>query len=182
MKTLKLCFSFLLLSMFSCAFAQSFYYTGVMADGLVIQMELELNQGKLTGHYYYDSVGIPLRLEGSLDNNQVRLEEYDDSSSPSQQTGVFTGQLSNDATDFADTFTGQWLNSYGSSFSFSLKKVAEYVDLSLTQGRIETRSVYPFFMKPALPINAFLQNDFLQRQIDFLQEGHATCLQLEATS
>lgn len=153
-------------------FTQSFYYTGIMGDGLAIQMELAFNGGQITGHYYYDAVGTPIRLEGSLDDTVVRLEEYVDTTDGTQLTGTFSGELLSSPESFATNLTGEWLNPYGNVFSFSLEKVAEYVDIDITQGRIETKSSYPYFSQAyAAILNTFSQDDFMQRQISFLREG-----------
>ena len=169
----KLILVIFIIFVFTFSSGQSFYYAGIMGDGLAIQMKLTLDGQKVSGHYYYDQVGIPLRLEGKLEeDNRIRLEEYAEDINSSQLTGTFNGSLSSSMTEFGDTFTGEWVNNYGNLFSFSLKKIAEYVDFDLTQNRIETSSRYPYFIAPhTSTLNNLLQDDFIQRQTDFLHEG-----------
>ncbi|MCA9838025.1 MAG: DUF3298 and DUF4163 domain-containing protein [Trueperaceae bacterium] len=159
---------FLLLS--SLSLAESYYYRGIMGDGLPIQMQLELNDTEIYGSYYYDAYGIPIELRGSLEGARVNLAEFSQEEGETVQTGSFSGSFTD--SDFGQHFTGEWVNSYGNLFNFSLEKVADYVSVEVKQAQIEASNTYPYFTISRLePINQLLQETFLQRQFDFVREG-----------
>ncbi len=151
--------------------AERYYFTGIIGDGLSFQMQLDIDGQKVSGHYYYDMIGEPIRLEGLRDSaERLTLREYIADSGES--SGLFQGNLSSSLTDYADTFTGEWISLQGNVFNFRLNKVAEFVHFSIEQNRIQIKSTYPFFTSPTLQVvNQALQETFIQRQTDFLRQG-----------
>lgn len=59
------------------------------SQSLPIRMYLKSSGGKVAGYYLYEKIGQPLRLEGSLEQNRLKLREY----SGQQFTGTFDGRL-----------------------------------------------------------------------------------------
>ena len=162
------CFCLLL----STGLAQSYYFRGIMGDGLAIQMQLDFQANNVTGTYYYDSNGLPISLIGSLDGSKLSLEEYQQLGDERDIRGTFLGYLSDSENDFIKRFSGEWVNPYGNLFQFSLNKIADYVSIDIEQDRISLHSRYPYFVDFRLePINRLLQETFIQRQFDFLHEG-----------
>ncbi len=156
----------------SLSFAQSAYFTGIISDGFPIQMELEFSDTKITGSYYYESVGVTLELYGAIENANIRLEEYNQQDSVAQLTGTFSGTLSTNDTSQNEQFSGTWASAYGNAFPFILSKFADYVDISIRQGRIKTTNRYPYFVRPNHTVlNDYLQNTFIERQLNFFREG-----------
>lgn len=163
---------FLLFLLASGVHADAFYYRGIMGDGLAVQMYLNIEDELATGSYYYDGVGIPLRLTGSFSGGLLSLDEYSEEQGESLLTGKLLGRFSESATDFFETISGEWVNPYANLFSFSLVKIAEFVTIDIEQSRIKASSSYPFFIQDSLePVNRLLQETFIERQIDFLREG-----------
>lgn len=158
-------------------FAQSYYYRGIMGDGLPMQMQLQVKDNSITGSYFYDSYGIPISLTGRLEGAKVTLEEFQEIDGKQELNGTFSGFFSDSATDYAQSFTGEWVNPYGNLFQFSLNKIADYVSIDIEQARISLHSSYPYFVSPQLePVNRLLQETFIQRQFDFLREGQDTLI------
>ena len=163
------------------AFAERFYYLGTVGEQGV-QVELNLEGESATGHYYYDRVGVPLDLTGTVDGEgNVALREFTQAGSPlgQQLTGTFTGKLSASPNDYGSSFQGGWESPDGEVRPFELTRVAEYVELNLGQGRIEARADYPFFLTPLDALNRRLQTDVLTSSFDFVQEGQSYLLEGE---
>lgn len=53
-------------------------YTGAIDGNLSIHMRLTINEGKVTGSYYYDNIKTDIVLKGKVDGSQIRIDEYDD--------------------------------------------------------------------------------------------------------
>ncbi len=135
-------------------------------------MELEFSDAQITGSYYYESVGAILELQGAITNGAIRLEEYSEANEIAQLTGTFSGVLTTNEQNQNEQFTGTWANAYGNAFPFILNKLADYVDISMRQGRIHTTNRYPYFVRPGhAALNDYLQNTFIERQLDFFREG-----------
>lgn len=163
---------FICLFLLSLGFAQSAYFTGIISDGFPIQMELEFRDSAITGSYYYESVGATLELDGGISNGSIRLEEYSQANAIAQLTGTFSGILAINEESHIEQFTGTWANAYGNAFPFILNKFADYVDISMRQGGINTTNRYPYFLRPShAALNDYLQNTFIERQLDFFREG-----------
>ena len=77
---------------------------GTIGDGIPVTMDLIREDTTLTGTYYYDKIGMPLNLYGSVkgDEMKFRLRE---SNAQYDETGTFEGKFSN-----AATIEGTWTN------------------------------------------------------------------------
>ncbi len=104
-----------------------YYYTGMLGDGLAIQMELVMDSSGVTGSYMYDKIGTPLSLTGSVDTETsiITLVEQDDKGN---RTGTFAGKLESEGTNYAKTIEGKWMKAGGKDkIPFKLNKVAYYI-------------------------------------------------------
>ena len=93
----------------------SYHFTGTIAGSPVV-MNLQNNEGHLSGSYYYSKFGpkSTLQLEGDMDfDGHIYMTEYN--VSKGIESGYLDGYLNEDG-DFSGTFT----NSKGNSYSFSL--------------------------------------------------------------
>ena len=74
---------------------------------LSIQMRLRREGDRLTGSYFYETVGKDLSLRGTVDAaGNFQLQEFDAAGAP---TGLFKGQWKGpDCEDCVDTLTGKW--------------------------------------------------------------------------
>lgn len=77
---------------------------GTIGDGIPVTMDLIREDTTLSGTYYYDKIGMPLNLYGSVkgDEMKFRLRE---SNAQYEETGTFEGKFSN-----ASTIEGTWTN------------------------------------------------------------------------
>jgi Protein of unknown function (DUF3298)/Deacetylase PdaC len=145
---------FLTLFVFVISFAvaqdagfERFFYLGTVGEDAV-QLELTLNGTETTGNYFYKLIGAPIELRGSqtgdpTDTGQLyTLEELDENG---KAVATFKGELSSDALEFGNTFTGQWSGNNGVTLPFKLERVAEFAEVSFKQNRIESSVVYPVF-------------------------------------
>lgn len=80
---------------------------------LAIQMRLRREGDKLTGSYFYETVGKDLSLRGTIDAaGNFQLQEFD---AAGAQTGLFKGKWGGPTCeDCADTLTGKWTRPDGS--------------------------------------------------------------------
>jgi peptidoglycan-N-acetylmuramic acid deacetylase PdaC-like protein/uncharacterized protein DUF3298 len=152
-----------------------YYFIGTVGSGNKVQMELIIDSDDVTGSYYYDKKGIPLRLSGTYNakNERIKLEEKGDKG---LVTGIFSGKLSSEGLDSAKTIEGEWSNRAGDkTLPFKLTKVADFVKTTVSGGpKIESSLLYPKFLSndPALKtINAELSNNFKTEQDKFLRES-----------
>jgi hypothetical protein len=157
-----------------------FYYLGTIGDSLTVQMDLRIEGERVTGSYFYNRVGQPLDLEGTIDQEgRVVIAEYTrpDTLLGRQLTGVFDGVLSQGPNDYGSSLSGSWSRVSGEPYPFELTKVAEYVQVSMRQSRIAALSTHPFFTDAALaPLNLRFQEETLQGQFDFFSEGQQQAL------
>lgn len=157
-----------------------FYYLGTIGDSLTVQMDLQIEGERVTGSYFYNRVGQPLDLEGTIDQDgNITLQEFTrpDTLLGRQLTGTFEGTLSLDLTDYGSSFAGKWSRVSGELYPFELTKVAEYVRVSVAQSRISAISVHPFFIDKTLAsLNQRFQEETLQGQFDFFTEGQQYAL------
>ncbi len=159
------------------ASAQRFYYLGTVGDRPV-QLELSVSSPSARGHYYYDAVGLPLDLEGTVTpEGEVHLHEYTQAVTTlgRQRTGRFEGTLTSDAT-FGQGFSGTWRSPSGDALPFELDKVAEYADITFEQNRIAAAASYPVFGVPFGTPATRLQSDLINSLFDFVQEGQEAWL------
>jgi hypothetical protein len=81
------------------------YFTGSIGSTLGLQMKLVREGEKLTGSYFYQKVGTPIILSGTIDKGgNVVLDEFD---SGGHQTGVFKGVWSEDENGLI-AIAGNW--------------------------------------------------------------------------
>jgi len=74
---------------------------------LAIQMRLRREGEKLTGAYFYETIGKDLSLRGTIDaSGNFQLQEFD---AAGAQTGVFKGQWKGpQCDDCGESLTGKW--------------------------------------------------------------------------
>jgi hypothetical protein len=88
-------------------------FTGTINKTIRIRMTLRQDEQMLTGSYYYEKVGKDIVLNGSVNEQQVVINEFDDGGKP---TGVFKGRFVT-----SDSIEGVWTSADGAkSFPFSL--------------------------------------------------------------
>jgi hypothetical protein len=143
------------------------YYTGTLGKRIAIQMDISVTGEKVSGHYYYDTVGIPLSLSGNL----AKIEEREPKN---RVTGVFRGTLA----PREKIFEGKWSTPNGKKrLPFKLTKVAEYIFSTIRLGEsLEVFSVYPHFLSvsPAWQqINEAVEKSIKKNQTNFLAEEKA---------
>lgn len=144
-----------------------YYYTGTIGKKIAIQMDIQIQGQKVSGWYYYDTIGVPFSLSGTLNE----IEERD---SKNRKTGSFRGTL----TPLGKTFDGRWLSPNGKKrLPFKLTKVAEYIFSNTRQGEsLEVSAVYPHFLSqsPAWQkINSALEKSIREEHTNFMVEGQA---------
>jgi len=144
-----------------------YYYTGTINKTHSIQMDIQVKGKTVSGHYYYNSLGVPLSLNGSRSD----IEERDPKN---RYTGKFNGKV--DVPH--KTFEGEWSKPDGKKqLPFKLNKVAEYLLSSTRQGEtLEVSLSYPYFLSdsPAWrQINDALVKSIKQYPIEFIYEARA---------
>jgi hypothetical protein len=92
-----------------------FYFSGMIATSLPVEMTLTRDGDRLTGTYFYPKVGKNINLAGTIDKDgNVELKESDESG---KDTGVFKGKWK-PAADSPDTtlseIEGKWSKPDGS--------------------------------------------------------------------
>lgn len=85
----------------------TFFYkklNGTINESINITMDLVKNDSILSGSYYYNKIGKPLKLYGRLSktSNEIELIEYNDKG---DKTGTFHGSF-----DSNNNFMGNWTN------------------------------------------------------------------------
>jgi hypothetical protein len=81
------------------------YFKGSIGSTLGLQMKLVREGDKLTGSYFYQKVGTPINIRGSIDKGgNVVLDEFDGGGS---QTGTFKGLWKEDETGLI-AIAGNW--------------------------------------------------------------------------
>jgi hypothetical protein len=88
-------------------------FSGAINRSIRIKMTLSQSGKTLSGSYYYEKVGKPITLSGSINGQQFTLKEYDASGN---NTGTFSGRFVT-----PDTIEGSWSNADASkTYPFSL--------------------------------------------------------------
>jgi hypothetical protein len=144
-----------------------YYYSGTIAGTHPIQMELQVKGEKISGHYYYNNIGIPLSLKGS----RRKIEEHD----PNNR---YTGQFYSQLPVPHKILEGKWSTPEGSrQLPFKLNKVAEYLFSSKRQGEsLEVTLSYPYFLSTSLAwqqVNDALVKSIKQYPLEFIYEARA---------
>lgn len=154
--------------------SQRFYYLGTVGE-YAVQLELTLNGDEATGSYYYNLIGTPIELRGQLAEDLTEtgqpysLEELDENG---KAVATFEGELSWDSLEFGNSFIGAWTGDNGVTLPFSLERVAEFAEVSLQQGRIESRAIYPVFSGDLAGFNrAIDQTEQVESTLQFFEEG-----------
>src|SRR5512138_452278 len=65
-------------------------FSGAINRSIRIKMTLSQSGKTLSGSYYYEKVGKPITLSGSINGQQFTLKEYDESGN---NTGTFSGRF-----------------------------------------------------------------------------------------
>ena len=109
---------------------------------LALQMRLRREGDRLTGSYFYESVGKDLSLRGTIDAaGNFQLQEFD---AAGAQTGLFKGAWKGpQCEDCVDTLTGKWTRPDGtrplefilSEFPVNFSGDARLVSKSLKESR-----------------------------------------------
>ena len=128
------------------------YFKGSIGSTLGLQMKLVREGEKLTGSYFYQKVGTPIILSGTIDKNgNVVLDEFD---SAGHQTGVFKGVWSEDANGLI-AIAGNWtkpnsdkktafsLHEEPIEFSGGVEIVAKRIKENNKKLKYEVDAVYP---------------------------------------
>ncbi len=140
-----LCLMLLFGALLPALSAQRFYYTGTINGALAVQMELSFDGNQVRGHYFYETVGADLDLDGNRVGSSLAMEELVDG----KVTGGFTGRLSADLR----AITGAWISPDGArKLSFSATAVAEYKTVTVKRAGYDLSGSYPVFLNesPAL--------------------------------
>jgi hypothetical protein len=81
------------------------YFRGSIGDTLGLQMKLVREGEKLTGSYFYQKVGTPIDIRGTIDQGgNLLLDEFD---AGGNQTGTFKGLWKEDETGLI-AIAGNW--------------------------------------------------------------------------
>jgi len=144
-----------------------YYYTGTINKTHSIQMDIQVKGKTVSGHYYYNSLGVPFSLNGSRSD----IEERDPKN---RYTGKFNGKVAVPHK----TFEGHWSTHNGrTQLPFKLNKVAEYLFSNTRQGEtLEVSLSYPYFLStsPAWQqINDALLKSIKQYPLEFITEARA---------
>src|SRR5690349_5290606 len=81
-------------------------YAGTINNSLDIQMSLQRDGNNLTGNYFYKKIGRSIKLTGTIDNQNVVINEFDEKGT---NTGTFTGTISKDGNEIK----GSWKKTGG---------------------------------------------------------------------
>lgn len=128
------------------------YFKGSIGTTLGLQMKLVREGEKLTGSYFYQKVGTPIVISGTIDKGgNVVLDEFD---SGGHQTGVFKGVWSEDENGLI-AIAGNWtkpnsdkktafsLHEEPIEFSSGVEIVAKRVKENNKKLKYEIDAVYP---------------------------------------
>ncbi|HEU4770298.1 MAG TPA: DUF3298 domain-containing protein [Pyrinomonadaceae bacterium] len=85
---------------------QTKYFKGSIGTSLDLQMKLVRDGDQLTGSYYYQKIGTPITLRGTVDKDgNLTLQEFDSSG---KQTGLFKGLWTVNSGDGLINLAGNW--------------------------------------------------------------------------
>ena len=128
------------------------YFKGSIGSTLGLQMKLVREGEKLTGSYFYQKVGTPIDISGTIDKGgNVVLDEFD---SGGHQTGVFKGVWSEDENGLI-AIAGNWtkpnsdkktafsLHEEPIEFSSGVEIVARRIKENNKKRKYEIDAVYP---------------------------------------
>ncbi len=120
------------------------HYTGKIDGKSPHQMEITIEGDKVTGAYWYDSVGTEISLAGSLRAGKISMTE---TTADGKVTGRFTGELD----PLKSSWQGTWTSGDGKrSLPFELIAVAEIVKSTERRlGHIDVTVARPIFHSSA---------------------------------
>ena len=85
---------------------QTKYFKGSIGTSLDLQMKLVRDGDQLTGSYYYQKIGTPITLRGTVDKDgNLTLQEFESSG---KQTGLFKGLWTVNSGDGLINLAGNW--------------------------------------------------------------------------
>lgn len=150
------------------------YYVGSIGD-YAAQLDLHLVGENASGTYYYEAIGHPLSLVGTLDVTRLALVERDGLS----PIGRWEAELSASWSEMGATLSGTWSSVDGDLRApVVLSRAAEYVTTTTRQGAmIEVIAHYPYFSWGWDDVNALLSNLVQAEHQAFLREGQALSTQ-----
>jgi hypothetical protein len=90
-------------------------YEGFINNKIPINLSLTFNGNLVYGTLTYKKVGQPIKVIGSIENNDVLIYEFEEKANI---TGIYYG------TKKGDEISGSWSNPNGKEMSFSIKKTA----------------------------------------------------------
>jgi len=158
--------------------AASYHYTGSIGDRTAVQMDLARQGTSLTGTYWYDSVGLPLKLTGRARRGTATVKEFDENGT---QTGAFTGALSRNDRQIR----GVWRSPDGQRrLPFAFTANAAYRTLTVTRRRYDVKGTYPAFLSTApgwRALSSLLYGQVTTAQQDFLKETAGGTLNVPGT-
>jgi hypothetical protein len=148
-----------------------FYYLGKIGT-YPAQLELSFDGENLKGHYFYESVGLPIKLtqtkKGASYYDFV-LEERPDETTV---TGTWQGKLSSTLEEFGKTFSGTWTSPDGKILEFSFERVADFTEVSFHKNRLDISSSFPIFEGVLESFDVTINpSESLQNDLDSFTEG-----------
>ena len=156
------------------ATSQRFYYLGTVGE-YAVQLELTLNGDEVTGSYYYTSIGTPIELRGKQTGDLTEtgqpytVGELDENGNA---VATFEGELSSTGLESGNTFIGTWTGDNDVMLPFNLERVAEFAEIFLRQGRIESTATYPVFSGDLAVFNTAIdQTKQVEDTLQFFEEG-----------
>lgn len=174
---LHLCLIIMLCLLAGAGWAASYHYSGNIGDRTAVQMDLARTGTALTGNYWYDTVSLPLKLTGSVQNGTATVKEFD---ANGKQTGTFTGTL----TQQDRQFSGTWSSPDGKTQPFAFTATAEYRIITVTKDRYDVKGTYPVFLNTApgwQALNGLLLAQVQAAQQRFLKDTAGTPLNVPGT-
>lgn len=117
-----------------------YHFAGSVGGKLGVQMELHIEDGKVSGHYWYETIGTPLEVAGTFADGCIQLIERTDE-------GTATGSWDGAFNPLNPTWRGKWASADGTkSFTFELAAVAEIVTTEeMRMGFIKVHIAHPVF-------------------------------------
>ena len=117
-----------------------YHFAGSIGGKYAVQMELHIEDGKVSGHYWYEAIGTPLELAGTLADGRMRLTER---TADGKATGSWIGAFN----PLNPVWKGKWTSADGTkSLTFELTEAAEIVITEeMRMGFIKVHVAHPLF-------------------------------------
>lgn len=157
------------------------YYVGTIGERLKVQMNLarDRDEQQVSGSYYYEHVGRPLKLTGQLDSTgRLTLRERDERQ---RVTGTFRGTFVGGGLKFS----GLWSSADGRrQLQCRLRQVAQFDVLELRHGdRVEASCRVPQLMGDAdglSQVNLGLRSAACKSTLEFVDGARSLFRDLSA--